>query len=63
MGRVQFMVPSCEQCGERPAFCLGRYDSPRDAYACDECCGHGNEDGHCRPLNKSDYQRLETANG
>lgn len=32
------------------ATCVGRYDAhDEDPYepACDACCGHGNEDGHC----------------
>ena len=75
-GSPRFIVPTCEHCGERPAACLGRYadhneeDCPhedcaqhRGAYACNECCGHACEDGQCRPLELSDYQRLEMANG
>lgn len=23
-----------------------------DQAACDECCGHGNEDGHCHPIHE-----------
>src|SRR5262249_24096588 len=35
----------CAHCGE-PATCFGSYeDELHPAYACDECCGHGNEDG------------------
>lgn len=37
----------CAECGE-PATCFGSYETDLNpAYACDECCGHGNEDGHC----------------
>jgi hypothetical protein len=40
----------CEHCGAT-ATCVGRYeDMTEDAPACDECCGHGCEDGHCDPL-------------
>lgn len=41
--------PMCARCQERPATCLGEYESDtgNEEYACDECCGHGNEDGHC----------------
>lgn len=38
----------CAHCA-KPATCIGRYEdgsNPIDA-ACDECCGHGNEDGWC----------------
>lgn len=41
----------CAYCG-KPATCLGAYDMETDAkYACDDCCGHGNEDGWCKPIN------------
>ncbi len=41
----------CEHCGENPATCRGRYESMKeDAYACDDCCGHACEDGHCEPI-------------
>ena len=47
----------CAICG-KPATCLGLYDAPYleadlttpDEYACDDCCGHGNEDGYCEPV-------------
>lgn len=39
----------CANCGDRAA-CFGSYeDELHPAYACDNCCGHGNEDGHCEP--------------
>jgi len=42
--------PRCAICG-LPATCIGAYEgSSIDEPACDTCCGHGNEDGHCRPL-------------
>lgn len=42
--------PICAHCGE-PATCFGSYeDSFHPSYACDECCGHGCEDGHCEPV-------------
>lgn len=44
-------VTLCLHCGERVATCSGRYEAmTEEAPACDECCGHGNEDGRCRPL-------------
>lgn len=36
----------CEICGQS-ASCVGRYDADDYSPACDECCGHGGEDGHC----------------
>jgi len=39
--------PNCFHC-QKPATCFGSYeDEYSPGYACDECCGHGNEDGHC----------------
>jgi hypothetical protein len=38
----------CQQCHERPAACVGRYEGDGPiALACDVCCGHGCEDGWC----------------
>jgi hypothetical protein len=44
--------PKCAVCG-KPASCMGAYESD-DCwdYSCDECCGHGNEDGSCFPLSE-----------
>ncbi len=41
--------PACGCC-ERAATCVGAYEGSLIDFACDECCGHGNEDGWCRPL-------------
>lgn len=43
--------PVCGDCGA-PATCLGEYEGRGhgDTYACDSCCGHGQEDGACRPI-------------
>lgn len=42
--------PQCANCGN-PAACLGSYESNDAwAYACGDCCAHGNEDGCCFPL-------------
>lgn len=38
----------CATCG-KPATCFGVYEHHL-GYACDECCGHGCEDGFCEPL-------------
>lgn len=43
---------ACEHCDTGKAACVGRYESAdREAeMACNECCGHGCEDGHCEQL-------------
>ncbi len=39
--------PICDFCGAT-ATCLGAYESDENlGFACDTCCGHGNEDGWC----------------
>ena len=52
-----FVVPACAQCNARPAVCVGCYDSDDgvERLACGECCGHGSEDGTCRPLDARDW--------
>lgn len=39
----------CSHC-QQPAACFGRYEGARHGFACDGCCGHGNEDGWCVQL-------------
>jgi len=47
---VNLAGPKVCECG-RPAACFGAYeDGLSPAYACDECCGHGCEDGHCESV-------------
>lgn len=47
----------CDMCG-KPATCLGAYESEENlGFACDECCGHGNEDGWCVQVNASVSQQ------
>jgi hypothetical protein len=42
---------TCAQCERRDPVCFGRYeDEGPPAPACDRCCGHGNEDGWCKPI-------------
>ena len=45
---------TCAHCGVHEATCVGSYEGhePDNTPACDECCGHGNEDGRCTPLNE-----------
>ena len=41
---------TCAICGKR-ATCVGRYeDMEQFEPACDDCCGHGCEDGVCFPV-------------
>jgi len=48
----------CEHCGEMPATCIGAYDNDTDMRrACDVCCGHGCEDGHCDELGQAEAVR------
>ena len=55
-----FAVPACADCGERPAVCVGSRDSrfAGPSPACGECCGHGREDGGCRPLSDEDWVQI-----
>ncbi len=39
--------PICAHCGIKKAACYGSYENERPSYACDDCCGHGCEDGRC----------------
>ena len=41
----------CDFCG-KPATCYGSYEGAANAYACDDCCGHGQEDGKCSPVDR-----------
>lgn len=47
--------PMCRHCETR-ATCVGEYErTDHDiGFACDECCGHGNEDGWCIPICDAD---------
>ncbi len=40
----------CAHCG-KPAACFGSYEGSDSNFACDECCGHGREDGNCIFIN------------
>jgi hypothetical protein len=49
-GPVEDIDGACYACGE-PATCHGRYEGHGSVqFACDECCGHGCEDGWCEPV-------------
>ncbi len=39
----------CAGCGQT-ATCYGAYEGAPSSYACDDCCGHGCEDGRCEPV-------------
>jgi len=41
--------PACTIC-EEPATCFGSSEGDPPSYHCDDCCGHGGEDGHCEPV-------------
>jgi len=49
--------PKCQICG-KPATCHGTYEG-HTGYGCDDCCGHGNEDGHCEPVQPAVYPAIE----
>jgi len=52
-GEVDLASLSCAHCG-KPATCIGRYESmTKEEPACDDCCGHGNEDGYCSPISRA----------
>lgn len=38
--------PKCRNCG-RTAACFGAYEGHAAGFACNDCCGHGDEDGGC----------------
>lgn len=41
-------IIACRFC-ERPATCYGTYEGST-GFACNDCCGHGREDGWCDPV-------------
>lgn len=44
---------TCAVCG-KPAACIGSHEGREWAYACNECCRHGYEDGTCVPCNSDE---------
>lgn len=47
--RSQRVESGCAHCGA-PATCYGAYEGQPPHSGCDECCGHGCEDGWCVPI-------------
>lgn len=43
-------MPKCDTC-DNEATCFGAYEGQQiSTYGCDDCCGHGDEDGSCEIL-------------
>ena len=51
----------CSVCLIKPATCFGSYEGLPPNFACDDCCGHGCEDGSCVPIPL--YEEDKAANG
>ena len=52
----------CAHCGKQ-ATCKGAYEgSELEEYACDDCCGHGNEDGYCSSVVEEEREPAELPN-
>jgi hypothetical protein len=59
LAKTQARAIKCGHCEHEAATCFGSYeDDDNWAFACDTCCGHGNEDGHCIPLAELGTERL-----
>jgi hypothetical protein len=52
------LFSKCSHCDE-PATCFGKYADNDEGYACDSCCGHGCEDGHCESVHETARRLLE----
>lgn len=48
--KILIAVTFCDHCQCRKATCFGSYEGRPASFACDECCGHGCEDGRCVPF-------------
>jgi hypothetical protein len=46
LGTAERPAQTCGSCGA-PATCFGSYEGHASGFACDDCCGHGCEDGEC----------------
>ena len=50
---LRAIAPRCSICSKL-ATCQGAYEDESNwGFGCNSCCGHGNEDGHCEPVNLS----------
>ena len=49
---IDTLEPAALRCAicAAPAACVGSYEGAQIAPACNECCGHANEDGWCVPV-------------
>lgn len=48
----------CAHCG-KPATCIGKYEAMEFASpACDDCCGHACEDGHCDEIEAEEHNHF-----
>jgi hypothetical protein len=50
-------IPPCQSCEQKLATCFGIYEVNFDeppTFCCDDCCGHGGEDGWCKPIAEYD---------
>jgi hypothetical protein len=53
----------CQFC-KKPATCVGAYEgNEKPEFACDDCCGHGNEDGWCLSLDDEERYRCPACLG
>lgn len=52
--------PVCALCGN-VATCFGQYADYDKGFACDSCCGHGNEDGWCMTIGEYEPPNAATA--
>lgn len=43
---AELLAAKCDHCGAQ-ATCWGQYEGRPPCFACDQCCGHGCEDGRC----------------
>ena len=51
----------CSRCNNS-ATCIGRYESDGPLeFGCDDCCGHGNEDGFCWHHDEPEFRAIAAA--
>ncbi len=51
------MTVTCYAC-KKPATCVGQCEDSELEFCCDECCGHGNEDGWCIHLSPENLPKI-----